>query len=559
MFKTALLVVTKPLSQLRAIIPEYLSELNRVTSTTAYIHIQPEGSGKNAQSVNYDLVRVPFTTEVRNIVKAFYSSSSKTCSHLDIYVLVGHLTNGDVKLKKYNFKQPCDVVLIDKKVADDESSMFVQSLSKLFSVVDGAKLQYIETQEGYPDGKKARLDVSAQEFANKLVKQYSHTVVGGTYDRLHVGHKLLLTEACMLSTGKLTVGVTTGPMVMKKVLHEIMQPVNERISIVREFLTDVKPGLDYRLFSITDGFGPTVARSPDYDPKEDAGMGLIVLSQETIKGGEMINAEREKEGLPRLDVHTIELLEDTCHSKYEEEKVSSSSLRKRLLGTLLHPVQVKSHLAVHPYVIGLTGGIACGKSSVCQRLQGLGAKIVDCDKLGHKAYVKGTPGFERVVEAFGPSVVGEDGEIHRPTLGKIVFGDKAELERLNAIVWPEIARLVGEQIQQYKQEGTEVVVLDAAILLEASWDHMCHEVWTTIVPRDEVIQRLVDRNKLTTEAATQRLNAQISNTERVSRANVVLCTLWEYEYTQQQVERAWALLKQRLPIQGKSSSAKSNM
>ncbi|KAH3885375.1 hypothetical protein DPMN_009368 [Dreissena polymorpha] len=124
MFKTDLLVVTKPLSQLRAIIPEYLAELNRVTTTTAYIHIQPQGSGLNTQSVNYDFVRVPFTTEVRNIVKAFYSSSSKTCSHLDLRVLVGNLTNGDMKFQKYNFKQPCDVVLIDKKVADDEESLF---------------------------------------------------------------------------------------------------------------------------------------------------------------------------------------------------------------------------------------------------------------------------------------------------------------------------------------------------------------------------------------------------------------------------------------------------
>lgn len=162
MFKTALLVVTKPLSQLRAIIPEYLSELNRVTSTTAYIHIQPPGGGTNTQSANYDLVRVPFTTEVRNIVKAFYSSSSKTCSHLDIRVLVGHFTNGDMKFQKYNFEQPCDVVLIDKKLADDESSLFVQSLSKTFSVVEDARLQYIQPQEGCSDGKKARLDESAQ-------------------------------------------------------------------------------------------------------------------------------------------------------------------------------------------------------------------------------------------------------------------------------------------------------------------------------------------------------------------------------------------------------------
>ncbi|XP_052797477.1 bifunctional coenzyme A synthase-like [Mya arenaria] len=557
MFKTALLVVTKPLSQLRAHIPEYLTQINSLVSKTAYVHIHPF----DLPVSKAELLTAPYSKEVRNIIKDFYTTSSKTCSNIDVRVLVGHLTNDGKAIEKYTFREPCDVVLIDRKIVDDKVSDFVKSLQPNFSLTSDVSFKTVEdnaANDDEPDSKRKRPNTPEDA---KPLKQYSHTVVGGTYDRLHVGHKLLLSEACALATEKLTVGVTTGPMLNSKVLNELIQPTDTRIDIVKQFLQEVKPSLEYSMYAITDGFGPTVPAESNDDMKDSSTMELIVLSQETVKGGEMINAERKKMGLNELEVYKIDLLEDSCHSQYEEEKVSSSSLRKRLLGTLFHPVQVKPNIPTRPYILGLTGGIASGKSSVCKRLEGQGARIVDCDKLGHRAYVKGTPGFDKIVDAFGSGIVGDDGEVNRRALGTIVFGNKEELNKLNQLVWPEIARLAQEQIQQYTKDGAAVVVLDAAVLLEAGWDDMCHEVWTTLVPRQEAIKRLVDRNKMSEDAAAKRLDSQISNSDRVARAHVILCTLWEYEYTQKQVETAWKLLTERLPVshEGNTTVAKSNI
>ncbi|XP_038045169.1 bifunctional coenzyme A synthase-like, partial [Patiria miniata] len=101
-----------------------------------------------------------------------------------------------------------------------------------------------------------------------------------------------------------------------------------------------------------------------------------------------------------LDVHEISLVEDINHAAHEEAKISSSTQRLGLLGTLLKQPTNKD-LPGTPYVIGLTGGIASGKSSVCRRLEGLGAAVIDCDKLGHKAYLPGTQGFRRVLTELG--------------------------------------------------------------------------------------------------------------------------------------------------------------
>ncbi|XP_053387502.1 bifunctional coenzyme A synthase-like isoform X2 [Mercenaria mercenaria] len=570
MFKTALLILTQPMNQICQCIPLYMTEINKLASKTAYIHIQPNtlsqtvdqnsadgeaGSNSAEHYSHFEMLKVPFSVEIRNLVKEFYVSNANICSNLDIRVLVGHIGNAEMKFKKYNFKDPCDIVLIDRNIQDDDKSGLLKSISSTFTVSSSGICQHLDIAESVSTAgtpKRQKLDDSTYQEteAAELLKQYPHTVLGGTFDRLHVGHKILLTEGCMLGTDKLTVGVTDGKMNNKKTLVELIQPIEERICIVKDFLNDVDPSMEYSVVPITDGFGPTVT-----DPTMD----LIVLSQETKKGGEMINDERKKRDMKILEEYTIDLVEDTCHTQYEENKISSSSYRKRLLGTLYHPLKPKEGLLSTPYIIGLTGGIASGKSSVCKRLEGQGAKIVDCDKLGHKAYIKGTPGFDKVVAAFGQQVVGEDGEISRKELGKIVFGNKEELKRLNGIVWPEIAQLAKEQMQEYSKDGHKVIVLDAAVLLEAGWDDMCHEVWTTIVPQDEAVKRMIERNNLTEEQARQRLNSQITNLERVEKSNVILCTLWEYDYTQQQVEHAWRLLLERIPSTISKSNPKSNM
>lgn len=119
------------------------------------------------------------------------------------------------------------------------------------------------------------------------------------------------------------------------------------------------------------------------------------------------------------------------------------------------------------------------------------------------------------------------------------------MEKLNSLVWPAIATEVQNRINTLYASGEQIIVMEAAVLLQAGWDLLCTEVWTCIVPPDEAVRRLQERNGLSEQDARARLASQPANTDHVARANVVLCTVWSYEYTQQTVERAWQLLLQR--------------
>ncbi len=156
--------------------------------------------------------------------------------------------------------------------------------------------------------------------------------------------------------------------------------------------------------------------------------------------------------------------------------------------------------------IGLTGGIASGKSQVGRYLAELGATVIDADRVAHEAYAPGTDGFDALVGAFGPEIVGEDGAIDRARLGARVFGDPELLARLTAIVWPLTRRLVEYRASQAEQEGAAAVVVEAALLFEAGWKDAFDEVWFVVSPFDAVLDRLRERG-LDEAAAAQRLAA----------------------------------------------------
>jgi dephospho-CoA kinase len=191
-------------------------------------------------------------------------------------------------------------------------------------------------------------------------------------------------------------------------------------------------------------------------------------------------------------------------------------------------------------VIGLTGGIASGKSAVSRRLAELGAVIIDADKLGHEAYRAGTDTFRAIVDAFGPEVVGADGEIDRRALGRKVFGDPEARRRLEAIVWPAIRRLGQERIDAERAKGTAVVVLEAAVLIEADWLDLVDEVWVIVTPPETAVERLVARNGLTEAQARSRLAAQLTNEQRRPHAQVVIENDGTMEELLRAVDEAWA-------------------
>ena len=166
-------------------------------------------------------------------------------------------------------------------------------------------------------------------------------------------------------------------------------------------------------------------------------------------------------------------------------------------------------------VIGLTGGIGTGKSEVAHILEQLGAVIVNADHLGHATYSPNTETWQQIIDAFGPEVVGPEGQIDRKRLGGIVFSDTNAKQRLDEIVWPQIAKLARRRIESLRKEEADTIVLEAAVLVEAGWDSLVDEVWVTHAPRSLVRQRLAIRDGLTTEEIDRRIDAQISFEERL--------------------------------------------
>ena len=199
-------------------------------------------------------------------------------------------------------------------------------------------------------------------------------------------------------------------------------------------------------------------------------------------------------------------------------------------------------------VIGLTGGIASGKSTAAEYLRGLGATLIDADRVGHRSYEPGTPGFEKVVNAFGHEIVGKDGVIDRRILGGKVFGNPAEQERLQNIVWPEIRRLISEELRDIKRrDKNQIVVLEAAVLIEAGWTDLCDELWVVTTTQPIALQRLMSRNALSEDAALARIHAQAGTRERaLAIADVKIDNSGTEEQMRQRLDRAWKTLTNRL-------------
>ena len=173
---------------------------------------------------------------------------------------------------------------------------------------------------------------------------------------------------------------------------------------VEVFLAESDPSVASTVVRIEDPFGPAIT-VPELQ--------CIVASEETSKGCEAINIRRGEAGLAELAVHLISLVPAGQRREGEEEKVSSSTSRRRLLGTRLRPAARTWSREQGAYMLGLTGGSASGKSSVARRMAGQGWGVVDCDRLGHQAYVPGAPAHRTIVEEWGPGMVAEDGTIDR--------------------------------------------------------------------------------------------------------------------------------------------------
>jgi len=212
------------------------------------------------------------------------------------------------------------------------------------------------------------------------------------------------------------------------------------------------------------------------------------------------------------------------------------------------------------YVIGLTGGIGSGKSTVARMLTQKGAKLLSADAVGHEVYEPARPAYQEIVDAFGRDIVGADGKIDRKALGPIVFSDPEQLRRLNAITHPRMKELMREKLAAERAGGARIAVLEAALLFDAGWDDLTDEVWVTVAPPEVAAKRTAERSGISVEEALSRIRAQMSNEERIARSQVVIDTDCALAETEKQVNEEWQRLQERLPVRaGETPSARSGV
>jgi dephospho-CoA kinase len=181
-------------------------------------------------------------------------------------------------------------------------------------------------------------------------------------------------------------------------------------------------------------------------------------------------------------------------------------------------------------VIGLTGGIGTGKSTVAAMLEKLGAAVVDADAIGHRV-MAAKETVQALVTEFGKDILDDAGAVDRERLGKIVFGDPVKLKLLNGLMHPLMYAQAEREITDLRA-ADRVVVLDAPLLFEAGWTALIDEVWVTIAPEYTIIRRVKARTGLKEGAIRARIKSQLGARERLKGANVIIsteCTLADLE------------------------------
>lgn len=190
-------------------------------------------------------------------------------------------------------------------------------------------------------------------------------------------------------------------------------------------------------------------------------------------------------------------------------------------------------------VIGLTGGIGSGKSTVSQYLAELGAIIIDTDKVTHEALSPDSEIGRDVIAAFGQDILTHSGEIDRKKLGEIVFNNPEALSRLTRIMHPPMYEIVKTRLEEYRRQGVDVVVLEVIALIEANWTPLVDEVWVTLAPEATVIKRTKQQRGLSEEEILARIHSQLSPEEWVNHADVIINNNGSLDELKSEVKRLW--------------------
>jgi dephospho-CoA kinase len=195
-------------------------------------------------------------------------------------------------------------------------------------------------------------------------------------------------------------------------------------------------------------------------------------------------------------------------------------------------------------VIGLTGGIGSGKSEIAGFLKELGAGVIDADKVGHEIFNRGTPCWQKMVETFGKDICDAEGNIDRKILARIVFKNRESILKLNQITHPMILDEIRIRLKKLEDQGYDVAVVEAALLIEAGWAPYMDQIWLSLSPKDLTLKRLKNRG-LNEDEAKARIAAQIPGETKIDQATVVINNNGSLSDLKERVVELWNSLHLR--------------
>jgi dephospho-CoA kinase len=206
----------------------------------------------------------------------------------------------------------------------------------------------------------------------------------------------------------------------------------------------------------------------------------------------------------------------------------------------MEPIQKKDN----SLILGVTGGIATGKTTVVRMLEELGAPVIDFDLLAREVVEPGKPAWKDIVAYFGERILQKDRSMDREKLSAMVFQDGEKRKKLESFTHPRIYEASVKRVNKIVEKDPDAVVqLDIPLLIEQNLQHMVHKILVVYIPQDKQVERLVERNGISREGAAARLRSQLPIDEKLSKADYVIYNDRSLEETRRQVEDLWQTLK----------------
>ena len=188
-------------------------------------------------------------------------------------------------------------------------------------------------------------------------------------------------------------------------------------------------------------------------------------------------------------------------------------------------------------IVGLTGGISSGKSTVSSYLKQLKIPVIDADEVARKVVEPNSQGAREIRKAFGSDVFEEDGSLNRQKLGALIFSNAENRQKLDDLLQPLIKIMILDEIEEYRQKGENMIVLDLPLLFEKQYEELCEEIIVVYIPRELQLERLMRRNQYTKQEALSRIDSQLSIEEKRKRATVLLDNQGTIQQLYHQVEQ----------------------